>query len=71
MTNGVQKLKTSLTDVIQEWINSESESDGWSNLNTYVGDNLAELMSDSAFAVLLAQADLTKYYKENNMLDEK
>ena len=70
MTNNVQKLKTSLNDAVNEWLNQESESDGFEELKTYVSDNISELMTDAAFCVLLSQSSLSKYYRDYEMLTE-
>lgn len=71
INNNILKLKTSLCDAIQKWIHSEeaSGSDGWEELDTYFGDCIAELMADSAFNILLAQSDLTKYLKREKPTD--
>jgi hypothetical protein len=62
------KLRSSLTDAISEWIDNNSEGDGWDALNTHVSEYITELMASSAFNILLAQSDLTSYYESQNML---
>jgi hypothetical protein len=67
----LQKLKASLTDAIQNWINEESETfENWCALDTYVSDFTAELMADSAFNILMAQSDLTEYLKKQGHIEE-
>lgn len=71
MNNQVLKLKTSLTDLIDKWIEETDSSEGRESLDTYVSENIAELMADAAFSVLLAQGDLTAYYKKEMMLKDQ
>jgi hypothetical protein len=70
LSNDVQELRSSLADVIQEWMDEECETAGWGALDTNISDNCSELMADCAFNVLLAQSDLTKYYKREEMIAE-
>ncbi len=70
MTNKMHRLKSSLHDAINYWAVINQGSEGWRELDTFVSDKVSELMTDAAFAVLLAQSDLTKYYKEQNMLTD-
>lgn len=69
MTNELLKLKSSLVDAIQEWGNKNSGTDGWEDLETYLGDSTYELMGETAFNILLAQSDLTKYLKKEDHLN--
>jgi len=62
------KLKASLIDAMTEWVNTNCDGEGWDALDTHVSDCLCELMGDAAFAILMAQSDLTAYYKNNDML---
>jgi hypothetical protein len=67
----LQKLKASLTDAIQKWVNEESETfDNWCALDTCVSDFTTELMADSAFNILMAQSDLTEYLKKQGHIEE-
>ena len=66
----IQKLKVSLGDAIQAWANEAPNSDGWNELDMYVGDKLVELMTDSAFNILLAQKDHNDYLAANDLLKE-
>lgn len=67
----LSKLRASLHDAIEQWMATESMKDNeWQALDTYTSDYTTELMADSAFNILLAQSDLTSYYKEQNMLTE-
>jgi hypothetical protein len=69
--NRLVKLKASLADAMEEWINTEaSEGDGRDALNTFFGDYTAEFMADAAFVVLLTQSDLTDYLKTEGHLKE-
>lgn len=67
----LQKLKTSLTDVIDKWIQYESCESNWDGLETHIGDRASELMADSAFNILLAQNDLSAYLNREGYLKEK
>lgn len=67
----VQKLKTSLGDVIYKWMQEEAtESDGWNELDIYVGDRITELMTEVAFNILLAQKDHQTYLENNDLMKE-
>lgn len=68
MTNDLLKLKTSLTDAINEWMDKAATHNEWTALETYVGEGVSELMADSAFNILLAQKDLSKYLKKENII---
>jgi hypothetical protein len=70
MNNELLKLKSSLCDAIEKWINETAEKKDilWAELDTYIGDNTKELMTDAAFTVLLAQKNLTEYLKANGEL---
>lgn len=67
-SNDLLKLKSSLCDAIQAWIDKEAGKNVWPAIDTSISDHTAELMADSAFNILLAQKDLTEYYNTNNML---
>lgn len=55
MTIEEQKLKISLTERIQKWMEKEAESgDSWSEVALYCYDDLAEDMANAAFTVFLA-----------------
>lgn len=66
----LQKLKTSLTDAISQWVEEESVESNWDGLDTYLGDRASELMAESAFNVLLSQSDLYSYLRKENLLKE-
>jgi hypothetical protein len=69
--NRLVKLKASLADAIERWIEKEaSEGDGRDALSTYFGDFTAELMADAAFIVLLAQSDLSDYLRDQELLKD-
>lgn len=71
MNNDLLKLKTSLCDVINQWMNDKAEEDEeWNQLNTHVSDNVSELMADSAFNILLAQSDLSKHLRKEDLISE-
>jgi hypothetical protein len=70
MNNSLQKLKTSLCDAIDNWLTVEAGKGAeYDELDTYIGGNISELMTDAAFAVLLSQRDLTKYLRENEITE--
>lgn len=64
----LQKLKASLTDVINQWISDESCESNWDGLETYIGERVGELMADSAFNILLAQSDLNFFLSKEGYL---
>jgi hypothetical protein len=66
----LQKLKVSLNETIQYWIDNNADSSEFNALDTSVSDFISELMTDAAFAVLMAQSDLTSYYKREEMLND-
>lgn len=68
--NRLVKLKASLADVIQKWIDTESNGNDFDALNTYLGDFTSELMAESAFTILLAQMQLSDYLERENLLKE-
>lgn len=68
MNNNIIKLQSSLVETIEAWMQQESVSQGWDDLETFVGDNTASLMGASAFNVLLAQSDLTKFLEKEKHL---
>jgi hypothetical protein len=71
MNNDLLKLKTSLCDAINKWMNDQAEVDEeWNQLDTYISDNAAELMTDSAFNILLAQSDLTKHLRKEDIISQ-
>lgn len=70
MNNDLLKLQASLCDAINAWIDKENGGDGWEALDTYLGDNIGELMASSAFMVLLGQKNLTEYYRSQKMLKD-
>lgn len=68
MDNEVIKLQSSLCDAISKWGNEiGSIMPGWEKMDTYFSDNLYELMASSAFNVMLAQSDLTRFLKKENI----
>lgn len=70
LSNDLQKLKSSLNDAIENWMLSCAEKDKeWNTLGTSTSDNVCELMTDSAFNILLAQRDLTEYYRNDGQLE--
>lgn len=61
MTQKEQALKLALTKVIQEWADTEAESE---NLpSTYWYDTQAEDMADAAFSVFMASVKGQEFYK--------
>lgn len=66
----IKRLKVSLTQHIQKWIEKEASSDDWDILNTHLGNHTAENMADAAFIVLEVQCDLTTYYGQQAMLKD-
>lgn len=72
MTNAMLKMKVSLCDTINEWINKQAEdgTDGWEELAIPIGDLTAELMTDSAMNILLSQKTHNEYLYQNDMLKE-
>lgn len=64
----LQRLKVSLNEAIESWMNQVAAGDDWTALDTHVSDFLPELMTDAAFAVLMAQSDLTAYYQREDLL---
>ena len=69
MNNDLLKLKASLCDAMAKWIEEESSGEEWLQLNTSISENVCELMSDSAFNILLAQKDLSEYLRSEKRLD--
>ena len=69
MNNDLLKLKASLCDAIKAWIDESPNSDEWLALDTSISDNVSELMSDSAFNILLAQKDLSEYLRREKQID--
>lgn len=63
------KLKVSLNDVINKWIEDSIPEENWDALDTSLSDYTVELMTDSAFNILLAQSDLIAYLKNDGQLD--
>lgn len=49
-----QRLKITLTDFIQEWIDQECCEDDWASTNIIVHHDLAEDMADAAYSVFQA-----------------
>lgn len=70
MNNELLKLKSSLCDVIEKWINDseEKKEELWMELNTCICNETKELMTDAAFTVLLSQKNLTEYLRLNGEL---
>lgn len=66
----LQRLKVSLTEAIDKWANDIATEDDWAALDTHVSDFISELMADAAFAVLMAQSDLTTYYRREDLLKD-
>ena len=70
LSKNLQALKVSLNEAIYKWIEQASGSDdGWNEVG-YVGDYLGELMTSSAFNILLAQQDVNAYMEVNELLKE-
>jgi hypothetical protein len=65
-----EKLKPGLNQVIQDWMDGICETEEWSSLSIWVGDNLAALMSSSALSVLAGIVDVQNYLRREKMLDE-
>lgn len=63
LNNNQQKLKTSLADAIEKWMEENEVGD---IMGIYLGDRTTEIMTDSAFNTLLAMKDLTEYCQEHN-----
>lgn len=68
MDNELLKLKTSLNDAINKWVEEQSGNEQWEALGTLLGDFVTELMTDSAFNILLAQKDLNDYLDKEDLL---
>lgn len=64
LTNQQQKLKLSLYNAIYQWgfDNADEIGDGFI---TPFSDMITELMTDSAFCIILAQHDLNSYHTQN------
>lgn len=61
----MNKLKATLQEAIEKWINDNCETPEWQRLNALVGNDIEKLMTDAAFAVLMAAVDTNKYIKSN------
>lgn len=53
---------------MEEWIEDASTTDEWSSMG-YVGDNIAYLMTDAAFAALMVAKDTTDYLQDSGSID--
>lgn len=61
-----QRLKASLTAVIEKWANQQAEKSDWENsFGEGFGYLTIELMSEAAFAVLMAVRDVQIYLNDN------
>lgn len=67
LSKNLQELKVSLNEAIGEWMESNSSEDGWEELG-YIGDYASELMTDAAFAVLIAGKDVNDYLEKEGHL---
>jgi len=63
MEKSVLKLRLSLKEHIEQWMEEVVDSDGWRGLDTYFANETAELMTNAAFTVLLAQSKLSHYLR--------
>lgn len=68
LTNELLRLKASLGEKIKEWMDEEGAKEDWQGLDTHISNNAGEYMAEAAFAVLLSQSDLTRYYEQEKML---
>lgn len=66
MDNNLLKLKTNLTDALEKWMQEKALESQWISINTYICDETAQLMSDAAFNILLAQKGLSEYLRKEN-----
>lgn len=71
MNNDLLKLKVSLADAIQEWIETKCLENEWSALETNIADETSELMADAAFNILLAQKILTEYLTREEIINHE
>lgn len=69
MSLAKDRLKVSLSEAIQKWIDHEAELDDWDQVGL-TGDHIADNMATAAFAVLDAGIDLQDYLEDNDMLKE-
>jgi len=67
LSKNLQTLKVSLNEAIDKWIETASNEDGWEEIG-WVGDYLGELMTSSAFNILLAQQDVNAYLESEGQL---
>lgn len=65
----IEALAPGLGKAIQEWTDASCESEAWVSLEMFVGEDLTRLMAKAAMAVLESQADLSAYYKREQMLE--
>lgn len=63
LTNQQQNVKSSLYNAIAKWHN-DNVGEINDSFTAYFGDFITELMTDSAFNIILAQQDVTNYHKE-------
>lgn len=59
------EMKRDLENLINSWLENPSSavSAGLDALDTYLGENTADLMATSAMNILLAQKSLTDYHR--------
>jgi len=66
-----QKLKVSLTERIQKWMEKEAEADdSWSEVAQYCYDDLAEDMANAAFVVFQA-CHKAQRFADEQLAEEK
>lgn len=70
MSQAHKRLLSSLTDVINGWVNEECDADDWNNVVEYLGNDTSSFMADAAFAVLLATAESQRYAVKQGYLKE-
>lgn len=71
MTNEMNRLRVSLADAIENWLNNTvPDTSGWDDLDIPQADKTAKIMADTAFNILLAMQDMKEYQFQNDMLRE-
>lgn len=68
MSLGEEKLKISLNEAINAWIDEESNTDEWSQLGHITHPDLSTDMANAAFSVLKAVYSSQKYAKSEGYL---
>jgi len=63
LTNQQENIKSSLFNAILKWHN-DNEEEIYTAMDTAFGEFVTKLMSESAFNILLAQMDMTRYHEK-------